>query len=255
MTAPTTAAKLQTNDSGLRALLDSLRGLGSIVSYDDWRYHSGRTDGNQWERLDRVPDDEAFVSYGKWKELTGNDSVEWFDLFIPNYFGFSDYSGSTVERANTEEFLKEFGKVPGVFETCGGYGTRGILVRLDAITEDMLEIFSGLSDYPVVNDESLSELECELESEDFESWIWRDIIRELKKRLDRESETMDAERFDRLSDLLDADDYSSEFAWNLYRGVCDRENIYWNAESAVSGWVDVERIAGAITWNELEAER
>jgi len=247
-----TIPELKIPDAALSAILEPLQsqGLGSIIRYDSSRYIGKE---NRWERLSIVPNGETLIAYGSFRELKPGDTVEWTDLYLPKFFTYSDYSGSSVERANTDEFLSLFGSVPGVYELFEDYGTRSIAVRLDALSEDMVELFLGLGDYPSLNDESLAQLEANMEEDDFSSWIWLDIRRALSERLRLESDTMDQERSGRLYYLLDNDNFSDESRWNLYLSVCARENIYWYAERAVSGYVDTDRIARAINWDELEA--
>jgi hypothetical protein len=89
-------------------------------------------------------------------------------LFImPRYMSGSDYSGGSVQCSNHKAFLDKFGKIEGVYDIYGGFGTYGIAIRLD-VYEDNLEIkeaIDNLDDYPLFDEEAHSELEMEWQQE------------------------------------------------------------------------------------------
>ena len=154
---------------------------------------------------------------------------------------YSDYSGYPLDRANCDVFLEKHEETEGVYETCGGYGTRGVAVSLSAITDEMIEDFASLDDYPVLDDDALSNLEMEMETEDWESWIAHDFRRELKKKFGEEC-TQD--------ELLD--EMSDEELFALYRALCERTSTYWCPESAVGGHIDLERLVKSATVEDIE---
>lgn len=83
-------------------------------------------------------------------------------LFIlPKLLSGSDYSGGMIERSNFRVFMKDYKEVDGVYEVFGGYGTFGVAIRLDVYNSnsDIKEALDAIEDYPVINDEDLSEME------------------------------------------------------------------------------------------------
>ena len=131
-------------DSALKALGERLLMFGDIHRYEHSRYHSTE---NSWTELD-VPDSRV-ISYGDLNRLSSEEVVKWSFLFAPNYMTYSDYSGSSLDRANCDVFLEKHEDTEGVHETCGDFGTRGVAVMLSAITDEMIEEDrrSGMPEY------------------------------------------------------------------------------------------------------------
>jgi len=141
---------------------------------------------------------------------------------------YSNYSGSTIDRANCNWFLKNYGELQGVWEFFGYYGTRGVLIeyKLYIENEEIRELIDGLERYPVFDGDSLVELENEIEEEDWKFWIKNDLIRALEKRNKSypEDESLLKNKFYEISDAI---------------------TEYIIFEDAVSCWIDVEKIAEA----------
>ena len=221
-------------DSALKALCERLQTLGAIRRFEDMLYED-----SNWRILD-VPESRV-LSYGDLNRLSSEEVVKWSFLFAPNYMTYSDYSGSSLDRANCDVFLEKHEDTEGVHETCGDFGTRGVAVMLSAITDEMIEDFESLEDYPSLDDDALSNLEMEMETEDWKSWIAHDFRWELKKKFGEE-EAQDA--------LIDVIDDEELFA--LYRALCERTSTYWCSESAVGGHVDIERLVKSATVEDIE---
>ena len=122
---------------------------------------------------------ESHVTYGKWDEHPKGEFVE------PPLRGYSDYSGSLVERSNYEEFVEQFADSEDVewVKVFGGHGTVGVLVRVDADARvpEMGEFFAALQQYPLANEDRHSELEHEVEMEAWDSYGRRDFQRWLQE--------------------------------------------------------------------------
>ena len=106
---------------------------------------------------------------------------------LPRYMSGGDYSGSTLERANYLEFVESF-PVEYVKKMSGDYGSFGIALDVSAMladetesAESILEALEALEDYPLLNDEVLSNLEMELSEEGWKDWARDDFRRELEK--------------------------------------------------------------------------
>jgi hypothetical protein len=190
------------------------------------KYESYNHFESEW-RYSNTPEEAGVssVSYGDIKQNDVGDFIE-----VP-YCTFSDYSGDTVNRANCEYFLETWGKLDGVYRIYGGHNTTGVLIRrsLYESNEEIKEAIDGLEDYPLFNDERLSELEIKLESEAWESWIKTEVQRELA---DIESPSPLILR------LLDDDNLLESSFWYIIRSF-DVEFIH---EDAVSAYIRTEEI-------------
>lgn len=186
---------------------------------------------------------------------------------VPDLLSGSDYSGSSVEAANYREFLRAFNGeetdgedygravVPGLVELHGGYGTYAVAVPLtswerasceDCEPEDpcdvcglcaeMRETLTALEDYPVIDEQALSEVEMERESEAWASWVRSDFLAELETL----HEVEDIDDTARASDVL-----------SVFLAAQDRANVYWVHETGDSCYIDVERVADAVTAEEV----
>lgn len=189
-------------------------------------YQPDNTDKNiprAWEYV-YSPKDQNKISYGDIKV----DSKGKF-LEVP-YTGYSDYSGSTVERSNCNCFLDTFEEYLGIsmWEMYGGYGTRGVLITLELYenNDEVKDIIDSLFDYPLINEDEMSSLEMEIENESWDDWIKSDLIRLLDKNNLSYNE-----------DTLQADFYK----------VCENANEYPIFEDAVSCWINLDKIVE--NWN------
>lgn len=147
--------------------------------------------------------------------------------FVPELLSGSDYSGSSVTLANYREFLAEFDKLPGVFPLVGGCGTYAVAIRADVLCgelsgrrAELLETLEALTDYPCIDEESVSEVENEAEHECWASYGARDFadhVGELIARLFGAGNILDD-----LDIPAAGDDTLSE----LYRALCELSNDY-----------------------------
>ena len=178
-----------------------------FLRYEDYcpQGPSSRHSGLQeWGYTRRVNPDKA-VSYGdlmqpadcpesavKYLESLSTDPQEEGELyfFLP-YASGSDYSGSTVEKANYKEFLESYGEEGFVWEAHGGFDTYAVVLGLTGLLEcaddtfdAILDIIEGLEDYPLIDDEALSTLEMEGADEAWDCWVASDFRRALEKKFD-----------------------------------------------------------------------
>lgn len=146
---------------------------GCLRKFEDYHYDN---DG-VWSLYNTLEDGDS-VSYGDIKHDTNGQFLE-----VP-YSTWSDYSGDTVNRANYEYMLDNYKDHPYFHEIYGGYNTSGILldVRIfddSEIGDDLLEKIEGLLNYPLFNDEYLSDLEMRLSKESWDGWVKYDLKRAL----------------------------------------------------------------------------
>lgn len=186
-------------------------------------------DGAWKDFTDPIEEEVAHVYYGNIKKDKNGQFME-----VP-YSTYSDYSGGTVERSNCRTFLdmfKEFGQ-KDLWEIYGGYSTTGVLIRLSLYqdNEEVKDVIDGLFNYPLINEDDLSELEIEIENEVWDSWIKSDLVNELEKR------NIPYIEDDLYHDMLH---------------VMNEINEYFNHEDAVSVYVDIEKIVD--NWQEIKED-
>lgn len=176
-----------------------------------------------WEyRYTVEPNDTVY--YGDIQEDEAGKYIE-----LP-YCTYSDYSGSTVEHANCDYFLDQFGEHEHVHEIYGRFGTRGVLIHESFLHADIsdsgesdyiLELILGLFEYPLFEDESLSGLEFELEQESWNTWVKSDLEYQLEKN--------DIE--------FNPDTLENDF-WDIIR----EHDIEFIHEDAISPYIDIDKV-------------
>jgi hypothetical protein len=190
--------------------LERIKKLANVdfLHYQDYcpQGPSSRYSGLQeWGYTRRIDPDSKAVSYGDlmkpadcpdsavaYLEGLSTDATEEGELyfFLP-YASGSDYSGSTVEKANYKEFLESYGEEGFVWEAHGGFDTYAVVLGLTGLLEcaddtfnAILDIIEGLEDYPLINDEALSNLESDLADEAWDCWVAGEFQRALEKKFD-----------------------------------------------------------------------
>jgi len=161
--------------------------VGEICYYDSCH------DGSSVEGL-------STVSYGDMRRASKSDvaSRDIDQLWLRvTHAGGSDYSGGSVTLANYRELRKmqsdnEYTLLTGF----GGHGTYAIYVRLDA-SDELWETVVALADYPVINDNVVSEVEHEWRQE-----AMADAVHDTADRIVRTvcpyMDDMEAEEFDKV---------------------------------------------------------
>jgi hypothetical protein len=185
---------------------------------------------------DEEPAPGAHLSYSNFKQDEEGDWIE------PPYTVFSDYSGSSCERANQRFFLEEW---PDKFVvTHGGYCTSAIFVHVRDATKDMLDSMNGLTDYPVCDDQALIEVEMERDDEAWEDWVRGDFQKELFFQLRSACET--DEELDELEPRIDDAEEVDEWTWRaFFEERREAANEYWHDDGA-DRYVDVGRVVNKI---------
>jgi len=104
------------------------------------------------------------------------------ELFlIPGHFEGSDYSGGLANKSNHRSFLKQFGKVQGVYDLYGGFATYAIAIRKDVAEnhQDIKECLDALENYGVMDDCDVTALEIEMQDE----FMKDDLVPELRRKI------------------------------------------------------------------------
>ena len=92
------------------------------------------------------------------------------------YTAYGDYVGGCVERANVRYFLELYGSRGDVHQVLYGFNNRSIVVSSDCADPELLETVKGLADYPLISDETMSEIEREQEQEAIDEYLALDLI-------------------------------------------------------------------------------
>lgn len=169
-----------------------------------------RIDSCDCYRLNYEDDNDSYL--GSYSCIQNYEKLEFSDYYCPKYFGYSDYSGSTYTKSNHELFIKEFGEIDGVKNVHGGYGSRDVYIRLDVLNsnQDIQDCLNALDDYPVMDEEHLSEVEEEAKQEAWNSYTRKDFLRALQKEFNYD--------LDKVSDV-----FISQLFWKLE----EHTNVYW----------------------------
>ena len=144
---------------------------------------------------DAPTENGASVCYDTFENGTARaDDPQWYEVELASG---SDYSGGTVTLANQRELkrlLTECEDLDGpecVWCTAyGAHGTYALFVVYAVLPEEIREVLGALDDYPSVNDEALSDLECHLGSEAWESWGRTDLRRALERQFGTDLERL-----------------------------------------------------------------
>ena len=113
--------------------------------------------------------------------------------------GGSDYNGGSLVRSNLKAFRALVEEETGegeplpIIDYHGGHGTDGVLILLDRLAPrdslaPFVDLLRGLEDYPVVCEETMSELEHEEENEAWQSYAEADFAKELAEHIGQDTE-------------------------------------------------------------------
>ena len=169
-------------------------------------------------------------------------------LFVPDYCQSGDYGGAVHYLSNARELLRTFSG-PECRELIGSYGSHGVAIDPRYVSDDLLESLQSLESYPVLNEEALGELEIELQSEAWESYLASDFRRELERLLcdllSAHYEDGDDERAEKSVESL-----SEDQLWNLFANATEEANIYWEHEYNAM-WISCREVAESLSEDQL----
>lgn len=152
------------------------------------------------------------------------DNSDW--QIIPETEG-SDYSGSSVTRANYEWFLDNHSKDDDLAEVTGWFCGYGIAIKSDSQDPDLREIIDALSEYPVICEDTWARVEARWISEALDSGILSDFVREVERITDHE-------------DIFD--EISQDLALEIFEASRVISGEEWRFEHA-GAFIDVSRVA------------
>jgi hypothetical protein len=93
------------------------------------------------------------------------------------------------------------------------------------------DLMGRLDDYPILDESLYGEMEIEAQNESWELWARRDFIRAVESALD-----------------VTLDESDSSAMLTAFENARERSNTYWEGDS-----IDVERIAQAVTYDDVRA--
>ncbi len=216
--------------------VETVTTLRKLLAQDPKAMHAFEFFGWSHYKGDPTPGEDASYS-GLEPMASYKDSARF--AMIPHTTG-SDYSGGALVRANRKvlaellESAEQNAEVSFSFTVSGGHATEGIALCLDVEAPEsdlspIVELATGLQDYPCADDETLSEVEQEEFAESWESDGRKDFAKELRKRIDAVSGTDDW-----------IDDIEGEGIDNLFHMANDDGSLIVHEESH-GPHVDVEK--------------
>lgn len=181
------------------------------------------------------------VSNLNWSDLDPvQGEIQAGDLCIISVLSGGDYSNScAVEYANFLEWQEMFKDALSLqwWTVSGGYGSYGIAIRVDTENVEILEMIASLSDYCVINDDRLSQVEMEWQNYSYRDYVARDFIEGIEKVFEIE--------------LLIDDPQDNDHVFELFQACADRANEYWEVEQHGSAYIPVEKLVDTVEYTDL----
>lgn len=169
---------------------------------------------------------------GRWFDHV--DSIEKANCFSHDLFVSGDYIGSHVQASNRRVLLEntELCKRLGIEELNESYSTDSLIFPIEALNDpELQEIFEALDNYPCLDDEDVSLLESEMETEDFDSFGHREFENYL---VEKELLTEDQ-----------AENITREQLTEIYsKASCLTSYGIYSVESGTSGYFDFDSFGG-----------
>jgi hypothetical protein len=158
------------------------------------------------------------------------------------------YSAPSIVVSNARTFRNEFSKE---LEHADG-DADGLALDVRFLTNDMIETIVALESYPLISEDDHSELELELQEEEWQNWAERDWREQVCKAIDSElpeEEERDGE------EIIDAVEGVEDKLRELFHACCDQSNQYWEEQccghTSEGYWIRLEEVAKAITRDDL----
>jgi hypothetical protein len=193
-------------------------------------------ENDQIEELETIIDNAKkiaeLVNDGELRAVKDRDALP--NLESPQYeirlTAWGDYGGDTITRSNHRALLEAF---PFLGEKTGGYSSSWLILSEPDCTPELLDALEALQDYPLYSDDDHSDLEWEIECEQWESF-WRDEIKRAFYPLAEQviPSLQDWALFDLPNETIDL------FFFEAMEG-----EETWIHEDAVSVWINADMVA------------
>lgn len=158
------------------------------------------------------------------------------------------YDALSIYRSNARVFREEYATA---LELADG-DADGISLDVRFVTDDMLDTLDSLESYPLLSDDDHSQLETELQGEEWEQWAaaeWRSAVEaKLAQHLD-DDHPLDADEI--LDSVADIEIKLAE----LFYSCAEQANEYWE-EQCCGGisegyYIRIDRVASALDLADL----
>lgn len=208
-----------------------------IVKKENPNYLASKLINIKLERIEKLMD-KGFTLYAErsyQKTVKKEDIIKY--VLNPNsfltcdLFRYTDYDGGyTIAKANIkyiEENFEELINTESIDIYKTAYSGENCEFNLDSLANDELyEILLGIHDYPVVDDDTLSEVEMELENECWDSYGRDDFKKALNEQYGDAAEELSDEDIDNLAH--EASQWTSEG-----KGHVEAMQFYFGIDSLV----------------------
>lgn len=157
------------------------------------------------------------MDYNNIREFCGNDLTgiyrveshgDWpassFDIdraqpdqifYFPPLLSFSDSHGGSTERSNLRIFEERFKDVPGWRNKKYPQDGESIMIDIFCDHQGIIATLCALADYPIISDDDHSKIQIELESEAWDTWLSRELLRRIEKHTGKYLEISDDDTF------------------------------------------------------------
>lgn len=202
----------------------------------------------------RIKDNEYGLHNWRSLELSEVSNMNWSDLdnvtgdvlpgdvCILRVLSGGDYASScAVEYSNYLEWIELFADTLSVdwWTVSGGYGSYGIAIRVDTENSEILEMIGSLSDYCVINEDRLSQVEMEWQDDTYRRDTADEFVQSINALFEIELD---------LDIDCNADD---DRVFELFRACADRANEYWEVEQHGSAYIRVEKLVDTVEYADL----
>ena len=155
------------------------------------------------------------------------------------------YDAPSIYRSNARVWREDHKATLALDPDGGTYEGAAFDVRY--CDDSMLEALEALEGYPLLDDCDHSELEWELQQEEWEGNYCAEWERALASALDEHLPERALEDGDDIVARLDAGQVRQ-----LFEVLADSAGVYWEEEQSAGFWIDVERVARGLTLEELQ---
>ena len=176
----------------------------------------------------------------------GRGFEEWIMWQVPGT-SWGDYGGSTVDRANMLAIKKMFPEFITIRH--GSYHSEWAVIEEENLWlmhqkfDEFKDVIEGLENYPLIDEDTHSDLEMELQNESWSDYYRKEFKEALLKSYTNHLDQMGEEEIDLISDKLDGmETAEGDPLYTIFREWQELANEYWVCEDAVSAYISIENI-------------
>lgn len=198
-----------------------------------------------WQRLLDATGNDQYSDEELYMLILTDGEIDWStaDKRVSLCYS-SDYSGSEIDRANARTLAKEFGNFLVHVDNSGCHSESYVELTIGELpaedTEEgiselqrFVETVESLSDYPILDESELWELEQEIEEEAWSSWFASDFASAV-------ADNLGCDVYELEEDFKVSDDQLKVMFYEAYSEECELSFRLENATSGYfEGWEDV----------------